>query len=90
MLGKFYDYDDQLAPILSQRFDGSQNDIVLTLPDDIEVKDLKWISIWCRKFEVSFGDFVFTDHSDDENENEYEVVKPNPPKKPHSSGTLNV
>ena len=86
MLGKFYDYDDKSAPILSQRFDGLQNDIVLTLPDNIEVKDLKWISIWCRKFEISFGDFVFTDHSDDENE--YEVVKS--PKKPHSSGTLNV
>ena len=27
-------------------FDGSQNDLVLTLPDDISVKDLKWISIW--------------------------------------------
>ena len=86
MLGKFYDYDDQLAPILSQRFDGLQNDIFLTLPDDIEVKDLKWISIWCRKFEVSFGDFIFTDQSDDENE--YEVVKP--PKKPQASGTVNV
>ena len=67
MLGKFYDYDDQSAPILSQRFDGLQNDIVLTLPDDIEVKDLKWISIWCRRFEISFGDFIFTDHFDDEN-----------------------
>ena len=85
-LDKFYAYDDKSAPILSQRFDGLQNDIVLTLLDNIEVKDLKWISIWCREFEVSFGDFVFTDHSDDENE--YEVVKP--PKKPHSSGTLNL
>ena len=82
MLGKFYGYDDKSAPILSQRFDGLQNDIVLTLPDNIEVKDLKWISIWCRQFEVSFGDFVFTDHSDDEDE--YEGVKP--PKKPQSSG----
>jgi len=48
--GKFYDNGDRSAPVLSQRFDGSQNDLVLTLPDDIEVKDLKWISIWCRRF----------------------------------------
>jgi len=83
--GKFYDNGDRSAPILSQSFDGSQNDLVLTLPDDIEVKDLKWISIWCRRFELTFGDFVFQEHSDGENEvPEQDVVKPQ--KKPQSSG----
>ena len=69
---------------MSQSFDGSQNDLVLTLPDDIEVKDLKWISIWCRRFELTFGDFVFPDHSDGEDDvPRQDVVKPQ--KKP---GTL--
>jgi len=75
--GKFYDNVDRSAPILSQSFDGSQNDLVLTLPDDIEVKDLKWISIWCRRFELTFGDFVFPDHSDGEDDvPRQDVVKP--------------
>jgi len=83
--GKFYDNGDRSAPILSQRFDGSQNDLVLTLPDDIKVKDLKWISIWCRRFELTFGDFVFPEHSDSEDEvPRQDVVKPQ--KKPQSSG----
>merc|ERR1719362_2823999 len=50
---------------------------VLTLPDDIEVKDLKWISIWCRRFELTFGDFVFPEHSDGEDDvPRQDVVKP--------------
>lgn len=39
--------------------------IVLTLPQNITVSDLKWISVWCRQFSINFGDFVF---DDDENE----------------------
>ena len=69
---------------MSQSFDGSQNDLVLTLPDDIEVKDLKWISIWCRRFGLTCGDFVFPEHSDGEDDvPRQDVVKPQ--KKP---GTL--
>ena len=49
-------------------FDGSQNDIVLTLPDDIKVKELKWISIWDERYERSYADFIFQDHSDSEDE----------------------
>ena len=54
--GKFYDYEDQNAPILN-RFDGKT--LVLTLPENIEVKDLKWLSVWCRRFAINFGDFRF-------------------------------
>ena len=28
------------------------------LPPNIQVSDLKWISIWCREFSKSFGDFI--------------------------------
>ena len=38
-----------------------QTPIVLTLPNNITVPDLKWISVWCRQFSINFGDFVFED-----------------------------
>ena len=57
-----------VANINRLAFDGSQNDIVLTLPDDIKVKELKWISIWDEGYERSYADFIFQDHSDSEDE----------------------
>ena len=36
-------------------FDGTQDDIDLTLPNDIKLKDLKWISVWCRELALDFG-----------------------------------
>ena len=57
--GDFFDSDDTNAPILDKAFDGSQQAIELTLPNDLKVSDLKWISVWCRRFEVNFGDFIF-------------------------------
>ena len=27
--------------------------VVINLPDDIEVSDIKWFSVWCRQAEVS-------------------------------------
>ena len=32
--------------------------VVLKLPDDLKVSDLKWVSVWCRKFQHNFGDLV--------------------------------
>ena len=57
--GEFFDSDDSNAPILDKAFDGSQEAIYLTLPNDLKVSDLKWISVWCRELEVNFGDFIF-------------------------------
>jgi len=56
--GKFYDYEDQSAPILQGSFDGTK-EIELTLPEDTNVSDLKWLSVWCRRFRVNFGDLTF-------------------------------
>ncbi len=53
--GKFFHYTDPTAPIL-HRHVGS--DIILTLPPEVEVSDLKWISVWCRRFSVNFGDLL--------------------------------
>lgn len=54
--GKFFKYNADDAPVL-KRFDGSK-DIKLTLPDDLNVTDLKWFSVWCRQFSVNFGDLI--------------------------------
>jgi hypothetical protein len=59
--GKFYKYDDDSAPILKGRFDGTE-DIKLTLPEDLNVTDLKWFSVWCRQFSVNFGDLIFPEN----------------------------
>ncbi len=36
-----------------------QKDIILRLPGDMTVKDIKNLSVWCRAFSVNFGDMVF-------------------------------
>ena len=57
--GEFFDSKDSNAPILDKAFNGSQLAIELTLPNDLKVSDLKWISVWCREYEENFGDFTF-------------------------------
>ena len=47
-----YRYDDPDIPILG-RFDGQ--DIDLRLPNGIGVRDIKWISLYCRQFGIDFG-----------------------------------
>ena len=31
----------------------------LTLPEHIKATDLKWLSVWCRAYQISFGDVFF-------------------------------
>ena len=57
--GQFFDSEDTNVPILDKAYDGSQQAIELTLPNDLKVSDLKWISVWCREYEENFGDFIF-------------------------------
>jgi len=59
--GKFYsNYEDQSAPILRGQFHGDK-DITLTLPDTLKATDIKWLSVWCRRFTVDFGSLIFPD-----------------------------
>merc|ERR1719430_766385 len=51
--GKHFSYQDKEIPILGQ-FTGD-SDISLTLPPEVTVEDLRWISVWCRDFDISFG-----------------------------------
>ena len=68
--GKFYQKNDPSAPSL-KRFTGQT--ILLTLPDSVEVGDLKWLSVWSRLFRDNFGDFIFEDQ-DDNSEESFEVT----------------
>ena len=54
---KFYEYNDKNAPIITGVFDGN-TDIRLTTPESLKTTDIKWLSVWCRKFEVNFGSFI--------------------------------
>ncbi|XP_076750805.1 protein Skeletor, isoforms B/C isoform X2 [Xylocopa sonorina] len=33
----------------------NNTDIILKLPDGIRIRDIKWLSVWCRRFTVNFG-----------------------------------
>jgi hypothetical protein len=53
--GRFYHYTDPEAPVL-RRFFGE--DVELTLPPEVSVDQIRWISVWCRRFSVNFGDLI--------------------------------
>ena len=60
--GKYYEYEDTNAPVLG-RFEASRHEnIVLHLPKDIRVSDLKWLSVWCRAYAVNFGDVIWPEN----------------------------
>lgn len=63
--GEFYHYTDPEAPVLG-RFDGETLD--LTLPPQIEASDIQWVSIWCRKFRVNFGDLILSNEQEEREE----------------------
>merc|ERR1711892_1572374 len=56
--GEKYTYADRDIPLIKRSFDGSE-DILLTLPEGNTVDQLKWISVWCRDFDVDFGHVSF-------------------------------
>ena len=31
----------------------------MTLPETLKATDIKWLSVWCRAFQVNFGDLQF-------------------------------
>ena len=64
--GDNYEYGNENAPKLGEYSDET---VVLTLPEGWQMSDIKWISVWCRKFSVNFGELVVPDGfqiSDDE------------------------
>lgn len=52
----YYKYRDNSAPVLK----GASNEqVTLRLPEGVSVGDLKWLSVWCRRFTVDFGNVMF-------------------------------
>jgi len=51
----YYEYRDQSAPILKG---AAKEQITLRLPENMKVGDIKWLSVWCRKFSVDFGNLI--------------------------------
>lgn len=31
-------------------------DVLLTLPGTLKVRDINWLSIWCKRFTVNYGE----------------------------------
>jgi len=51
--GQVYGYNDDI-PLIKRSFDGSE-DLTLKLPPGASTDDIKWLSVWCRRFDVNFG-----------------------------------
>jgi len=47
------DYHANHAFLRSYR--GNEGDVVLRLPEGVQVKDLSWLCIWCKEYEVNYG-----------------------------------
>ena len=54
--GKHFEYKDTDYPVLKKYVD---EDVSLTLPPHLTVSDLRWLSVWCKAYEINFGDVVF-------------------------------
>merc|ERR1719500_1448065 len=67
---KLYDINDEIPAL--QEFKNEQ--FKITLPPGIHVSDLKWLSVYCRKFTKDFGNVKFAEaegnHEDSEAEAE--------------------
>jgi len=55
--GKHFSYSDRNIPLLLRPFGGE--DVVLTLPPGRTVGELRWISVWCRDYQINFGHVTF-------------------------------
>ena len=54
--GDVFQFRDSRAPVLG-RFDGET--VTLKMPANVKVEDLKWISVWIRKFSIDAGSLTF-------------------------------
>ena len=54
--GKSFSYTDRNIPLLLRPF--TREEVVLTVPPPYTVDSLKWISVWCRDYQVDFGHLI--------------------------------
>ena len=46
----------------------------MTLPGDLKLKEIKWLSVWCREFKVNFGDLFFPEDMESEIKDIYDEI----------------
>ena len=49
----FSDASEVEAPKLKRM---KNKDILLTLPGTLKIRDIKWLSVWCKRFTVNYGE----------------------------------
>ena len=52
-------YDDTSYKAIIERRPWEDEDVIIKLPPNIAMDEIKWLSVWCRKFSVSFGEIQF-------------------------------
>ena len=55
------DYPSVFDPRPIERAYASER-LFLTMPPGVLVSDIKWLTVWCEIFGISFGDVVFPDY----------------------------
>ena len=56
--GEHYELEDSRIQRL-EMFQGEE-ELVLTLPPDLPVTSLQWVSVWCRQYGIDFGHVIFS------------------------------
>ena len=57
----FSDASEVEAPKLKRM---KNKDILLTLPGTLKIRDIKWLSVWCKRFTVNYGEIYIPKNLD--------------------------
>ncbi|XP_044018684.1 protein Skeletor, isoforms B/C isoform X2 [Aphidius gifuensis] len=52
--GEIVPYPEGREPLVLTAYNNT--DVILRLPGGKKIRDIKWLSVWCRRFTVNFGD----------------------------------
>ena len=63
--GVFYESDDKNAPVLGKI---EKQTIVLHIPPDLKLTDIKWLSVFSKQFKIIYGSVKLPDSTDMESE----------------------
>jgi len=56
---RIIDYPKENPTSIQSRYDGET--LLVHLPDDVDATNIKWLTLWCDVFDISFGDVTFPD-----------------------------
>ena len=52
----FHFFSDSMNMEVASLKKMKNNDVLLTLPGTLKVRDIGWLSIWCKRFTVNYGE----------------------------------